>query len=305
MRIVVTGATGFVGRALVGRLVSQGHAVVAVTRRPEIAQPQFGAGIECMGLPNDALGWVPVLTGTDAVVNLAGESMAGPRWTPERKATLVASRVRLTRDLVKGMSATRESARPRVLVSASGVSIYGDTGDRWIDETSPLGQGFSAELAREWEQAATPARELGVRVAIFRIGVVLGRGGGALAKLLPLFKRGLGGPLGSGSQYFSWVHLEDAVRALAAAVDDPRYSGVLNLTAPTPVTTRELARALGHALHRPAMLPAPGFALRLALGEQASMVLEGQRVAPKALRALGFGHRFVTVDQALQDLVNP
>jgi uncharacterized protein (TIGR01777 family) len=301
MRILVSGATGFIGRAVVLRLQRDGHHVVALVRDPARARGLLGAdvGLEPHGAGPAALGAAVGMA--DAVVNLAGEPIVGGRWTAARKQRLTDSRVLTTRALVEAMAAAPR--RPAVFVSASAVGYYGDRGDERLTEASSPGEDFLSTLCVAWEREALRARELGVRVVTPRIGVVLGPGGGALAKLQPLVAAGLGGRLGSGRQYTPWIHLEDLAELFARAVADERFAGALNATAPAPVTNRELTSALARRLHRPAVFAAPAFALRLALGEAAAALLGGQRAEPAALLALGFPFAHPTVEEALADLL--
>lgn len=299
MRVLITGATGFVGRPLVARLLRGGHEVTAWVRSKEAAARRLGTGVRLVA----GAGLADGVGRADAVVNLAGEPVLPRRWTPARKAALAESRVGTTRALVAAMEAA--SRRPRALVSASAVGFYGDRGGEPLEETEAAGADFLARLCADWEAAATAARALGVRVAILRIGIVLGRDGGALAPQRPLYKLGLGGPLGSGRQYVSWIHLDDLVEALAIAVEDERYEGPINAVAPNPVPQRELARGLGAALGRPAVLPTPRFALELALGEAAQALLASQRGVPRRLLALGFPFRFPELGPALADVLGP
>lgn len=294
MQILITGATGFVGRALVLRLLRDGHRVRALVRSPARACDVLGAEVEL------ATSIERAVEGCDAVIHLAGESVAGARWTAARKRVLRDSRVALTERLVAAIAAA--ARRPHVLVSASAVGYYGDRGDEWLDESSPPRDDFLGTMCQAWEAAATTAERHGVRVCCVRIGLVLGRGGGVLGSMLPLFRAGLGGPLGSGRQWFPWIHLHDLVELFTTAVADERYAGPVLGAAPGAITNREFARALGAAIGRWAVLPAPAFALRLALGEAATAVLAGQRVRPARALALGFVFRFPTIDAALDDL---
>ncbi len=298
MRVLVTGATGFVGRALVARLAGLGHEVVAWVRSPERARASLGAGIALAdaGGGTEALG--AAVAGADAICHLAGEPVVGTRWTAERKRALLASRI----DLGGALAAAVRAAppRPRVLVSASAVGIYGDTGDTAVDESAPAGAGFLAELCVAWEKAAAAAEGESTRVTMARMGVVLGPGGGALDEMLTPFRMGIGGPIGSGRQWMSWVHLDDVVSMWVAALGDDRFVGPWNAVSPNPVTSHDFAKALGRALHRPAVMPVPAFALKALYGEGASMLLEGQRAVPAALRARGFAWRSPTVEEALR-----
>lgn len=291
MRIAITGATGFLGTALSEALRTRGHEVVAA-RRGTAAELVWS--IDGGFVPPDAL------SGFDAVVHLAGENVASGRWTRARKAEILGSRMLGTRRVVEALRAA--SPRPHTLVSASGISIYGDTGDREIDEHAPPGEGFLPEVAVAWEREAMAAEDLGVRVACMRIGLVLGRAGGALPKMLPMFRLGLGGPLGSGEQWMPWVHIDDAVAAFTHALEHDDARGPINLCAPGAVRNRELSRLLAAAVHRPSWLPAPRLALSLALGEMAQVLVTGQRAAPARLDELGFAFRFARLEAALSDL---
>lgn len=301
MRVLITGGTGFVGRALIPALQRDGHQVVVWARSAGRARARLGADIEAVesGAGPEAL--LAALTGCDAVVNLAGESVAGGRWTAARRAALRESRVDSTRALVDAVS--RLAVKPRVLVSASAVGYYGNRGDKVLTEHASRGVGLLAELCADWEAEALAARTLGLRVALLRIGVVLGRDGGALQKLLPLFRFGLGGPIGSGRQYLPWIHLHDLVRLIVSALTDEGMTDTINAVAPEAVTNRDFARALGRALHRPAVLPVPAVALRLAMGEASSVLLDGQRVQPDLLMQRGFRYQYPTLAAALDDVV--
>ena len=301
MRVFVTGATGLIGRALVQRLGQRGDRVVAFVRDAGRARRVLGPGVEPLEVGVAGAGLAASLASVDAVVNLAGEPLADGRWTPARKQALVDSRVAVTRRLVEALAAA--PTRPAVLVSGSAVGYYGDGGDGVLPEGAGPGDDFAARLCVDWEAAAEAAGALGVRVVKVRTGVVLARDGGALARLVPAFRWGVGGPLGTGRQWVPWIHLHDEVEALVACLDRPGLSGAVNAVAPTPVTSRELAAALGRALHRPAALPVPAFALRLGLGELSSLLLGGQRAVPAALQACGFTFRFGTLDAALADLL--
>ncbi|RFU42110.1 TIGR01777 family protein [Actinomadura logoneensis] len=275
MKVAVTGASGFVGSALVRSLADDGHEVVRLVRR-EPSGPDERRW-EPSGGPLD-------LGGVDAVVHLAGAGIGDRPWTPRYRRTILLSRVQGTATIARAVA---EAGVP-VLVSGSAIGFYGDTGDREVDEDAPSGAGFLAEVVRAWEAAASPASDAGARVAIARTGHVLGAGGGLLGKLLPLYRLGLGGRLGSGRQYWSWISLDDEVAALRLLIDGD-LSGPVNLTAPNPVTNAEFTRLLGQALHRPTPLPVPAFALRAALpGFAREAILPGQRVVPRRLAGAGF-----------------
>jgi uncharacterized protein (TIGR01777 family) len=234
---------------------------------------------------------------TDAVVNLAGESIADGRWTAERKRAIVDSRIESTRAIVDAMAAS--TPRPTVLVSASAVGFYGPRRDEELDETAPSGEGFLAEVCRRWEEEAFRARDLDVRVAALRLGVVLAPGGGALGKMIIPFRAAVGGPLGNGKQWMSWIHRADVVGLVLAALTSSAYAGPVNATAPAPVRNRDFTVALAKTVHRPAFLRVPGIAMRLLLGEMADMLLTGQRVVPAVARAAGYEFRYPEIYGAL------
>jgi uncharacterized protein (TIGR01777 family) len=304
--IVIAGASGLVGRALAAALRAQGGEVHRLVRRPP-SGPEEIYWDPARGTLDPA-----ALNGVDAVVNLAGRSLtsdrwsvralAQDRWTARTRQEIRESRLQATRLLVQTMA--RVSARPAVLVSASAVGYYGSRGDEVLTESSQSGCGFLADLAQAWEAEALRARDAGIRVVCARFGLVLGKRGGSLARLLPIFRLGLGGPLGSGRQWWSWVHLDDVVGAILTAIGDPALEGPVNVVAPMPVTNRDFALALGTALRRPAVVPAPAFALRLLLGTMADeMILASQRVLPVRLQQAGFGFRWPSLRPALLDLV--
>jgi uncharacterized protein len=288
VKIAILGATGFIGRALVLALQGRGDTVRVLARAPQRAV--VPAGVEVVDFGDDAATRHAVRD-ADAVVNLAGESIAGKRWTKARKHALVESRVATTKRLV-AMIAARPRPLP-VLVSASASGIYGDRGDEVLDEEAPPGDGFAAELCLAWEAAADGANAM--RIVHPRFGIVLGREGGALAALLPIYRLGLGGPIGGGTQWMSWIHLGDAVGAILHAIEQP-VVGPLNVTAP-PIRQRDFAAALGRALGRPAIVPTPAFAMKLVLGEAATVVLASQRTVGRIPVA------FPIIDDALRDLL--
>jgi uncharacterized protein len=298
MKVLVTGGSGFVGTALCHGLLAAGHQVTVLTRSPEAAR-RLAEGVRpLVGDPTQPGAWQDGAATHQGFINLAGASIFG-RWTEDYKALLRNSRVLTTRNLVEAMA---RAEGPSVLVSASAVGYYGFKGDEELDEASPPGEDFLARMAIAWEAEAEAASRLDARVVRTRFGIVLGKGGGALSQMLPIFKLGLGGPMGSGKQWFSWIHLADLVSALIFCLESG-IRGSANCTAPQPVTNREFAKALGRAIHRPAFLTAPGFAIKLRLGEFGSVLLEGQRVLPGALLAAGFQFQFPTIDQALKDIL--
>ena len=300
MRVFLTGATGFLGRALCARMRREGHDVVAWVRAPARARASLGEGIELVEAARGEAALRPALARCDAIVNLAGEPVLS-RWTERRRLALRASRVELTERLVSALPGLEP--RPRVLVSGSAVGFYGDRGPEQLTESSTAGTGFLPELCAAWEDAARRAEGAGLRVVLMRTGIVLGREGGALAQMLTPFRLGLGGRLGTGEQFMPWIHLEDWVRAALFALADARARGALNVTAPELLTNREFTRLLAAVLARPAFLPVPGFALRVLFGEAASILLESQRALPARLRELGFAHAFPGLEPALRDLL--
>ncbi len=293
MNIIIAGGSGFLGRALAAHLRARGDRVRVLTRTA-----RHQDDVEWM--PGHVNGeWVDVVAAADVVVNLSGESIAKGRWTDARKQRLLDSRVTTTRSIVDALSRVRRSG---VLLNASAIGIYGDRDDEPLTEASAAGSDFLATLCTSWEREASRAEPFR-RVVRLRTGLVLDPSDGALAPLVTPFRLGVGGPLGTGHQYWSWIHRDDWVRLTTFAIDEQRIEGALNLTAPHPVRNRDFARALGRVLHRPAVLPVPAFALRLLLGEMAdAMVLAGQRVVPERATSLGFAFEFDTVDAALTDL---
>jgi uncharacterized protein (TIGR01777 family) len=301
MRVFVTGATGFIGRALIPRLQRDGHTVVAWVRSPVRARGILGAEVELVHADTALGGLVAAIERCDAVVNLAGEPLMGGRWTAGRRAVLERSRIAVTEQLVRAMAEVKTCLR--VFISGSAVGYYGDRGDEPLTEASSGGEDFLARLCRRWERAALDAERVGARVVLLRTGVVLGRAGGALAQMLPPFQFGAGGPVGSGTQYLPWIHLHDLVKIIAVALVDDRYRGPVNGVAPEQATSRSFARALGRALHRPAILPLPALALKVLFGEAATVLLASQRVDPRVLRQHQFAFDFPTLDSALEDIV--
>jgi uncharacterized protein (TIGR01777 family) len=300
MKILITGGSGFLGSALGSRLIADGHDVVVLTRRDAAARTRPHLTFATWTPDGNAGAWAKQLIGAGAVVNLAGESIAARRWSVEQKERLRKSRLLATRSLTSAMRAMENP--PPVFVSASAVGYYGDRGEETITESSAPGSDFLASLCREWEAAAAEAA--GTRVAFVRTGIVLDRREGALAKMLLPFQLFAGGPLGSGRQYMPWIHREDWTRLVTWIVENDAARGAFNATAPAPVTNAEFSKALGHALHRPSFMPAPAFALRLALGEMAdALLLSGQRALPVRATDLGFSFKFNNVDEGLADVL--
>jgi len=294
MKVLVTGGRGFVGNFLTGLIVARGDRVTVVSRRPE--------SVRTARVNVEVAGWLPDLSKFDAVVHLAGEPVFGARWNDAQKERIRASRVDSTRRIVAALA--EADPRPRVLVCASAVGYYGDRGDEVLGEDAPAGGDFLAGVCREWEAAAQEARGAGVRPVSARIGVVLGLGGGALPRLARPVRLGLGGTIGRGRQWMSWVHVKDLGRLILHAIDTESLEGPLNATAPQPVTNRELTRTLGRLLRRPTLLPAPPFALRLALGEVARLLTDSQRCSADKALASGFEFGFPALDGALRQLLH-
>ncbi|MFJ5528595.1 TIGR01777 family oxidoreductase [Streptomyces sp. NPDC093261] len=291
-RIAVAGASGLIGSALVRSLAADGHEVVRLVRRSARGENEVCWDPE--GQYVDATG----LIGCDAVVNLAGAGIGDRRWTDAYKKTLRDSRVLGTAALAEAVASLPEP--PRVFVSGSAIGYYGETGDRTVDETAPPGDGFLPSLCVEWEEAAAPAQEAGVRTVFARTGLVVAREGGAWGRLFPLFQAGLGGRMGDGRQYWSYIALHDEVAALRHLIDRDDLSGPFNLTAPRPLTNREITDAMGRVLHRPTLFPVPASALRLVLGEMSGDVLGSARVVPERLLESGFSFAFPGIEEALR-----
>ncbi|MFH1843785.1 MAG: TIGR01777 family oxidoreductase [bacterium] len=301
MKVLLTGGTGLIGRHLVPQLVERGDRVVCLTRHETRARSLLPVGVEILETDAAQTGpWQDVVSGCDAVINLAGESIAAGNWSDRRKQRIRRSRLDITRNLVDALD--RQDG-PVVLLSASATGYYGDCGDTALGESNEPGLDFLARLAREWEATALTAESSTTRVVLLRIGIVLARDGGALPLLRRPFRFGLGGAIGSGRQYFPWIHIDDLVRVFLFALHENDLSGPVNAVAPDPPTQRAFARALGRAVHRPSLLPLPAFFLRLLLGEKGEMLLASQRAVPKALRARRFRFTYDNLDDALADLV--
>ena len=303
MTTLLTGGTGFVGKNLIERL----QGVTVVSRSPDSAKQR----LEQEGLSgklDDVIQWNNGLAEEDlariqpihSVVNLMGESIAEGRWTDTKKEKIRSSRVDGTRNLVD--SIIQSGNLPKVFISASAIGLYGDTGERIVEEGAPVGRGFLPEVCQEWESATAPLQALGVRVVHLRIGIVLGPSGGALKKLIPLFRTGLGGPLGNGKQWMAWIHVLDLVSLIQWLMDEP-ISGAVNATAPNPVRNLEFTKTLAKALGRPAFLPAPRFAVRLALGEFANSLFISSRIVPGVALSQGFQFQFADIQSALQNAI--
>jgi len=304
MKVAVTGATGFVGSRLVERLLEEGHAAIVLTRNPAQAERTFPKSafpnLDIVAYtPTKSGDWQQAISGCDGVVNLAGEPIS-ERWTPEHKQKILSSRKLGTQKIVEAID--KANPKPSVLVNSSAIGYYGTSETATFDESSPSGNDFLAQVCQEWEAEAQKVREFGVRLVILRTGIVLGMGG-ALAKMLPPFKLFAGGPIGSGRQWFSWIHREDMVQLILQALTQSNMDGVYNATAPTPIRMAEFCSTMGDVLHRPSWLPVPGFALEALLGDGAKVVLEGQQVLPKRTQSIGFQYQYPTVKQALKEVL--
>ncbi|ABM60977.1 TIGR01777 family oxidoreductase [Halorhodospira halophila] len=296
MRILITGGSGFVGKPLCARLHERGHELLVVSRNPERARGALPPRTNVRPSVADFVDSQP-----EAIINLAGESIAEGRWTEAKKQRLLDSRLTITQALVD-LCGQLETP-PKVMVSASAMGYYGDQGDREVTEETPPNPEFVHELCARWEETARQAESHGVRVALMRIGLVLDRDGGTLAKLLTPFRLGLGGPLGSGKQYMPWIHRTDLVRIILFLLDQEALAGPFNAGAPEPVTNAEFTRTLARHLHRPAFLPAPAPALRLAFGEMSRILLTGARMRPQRLQEAGFTFEYPTLDEALSEIL--
>jgi uncharacterized protein (TIGR01777 family) len=305
MRVFVTGGTGLVGTRLVRQLLARGDKPVVLSRRAAQARQSLGAQVEVVdGDPMQPGPWMDRLEDCNGVIHLAGENIFGRRWNAAFKQLLVDSRVKSTQNIAQALMRRplTSSGQPKVLVNASAIGIYGPRGDEEITEESPPAHDFLAELCVEWEKAARVVESAGIRSVQVRVGVVLDRNGGALAKLLIPFKMFVGGPVGSGKQWMAWIHHSDLVGLFLLALDQSEARGSLNGTGPHPVTNKEFSRALGKALHRPSFVWTPAFALRLGLGEAATIVTTGQRVVPKKALALGYSFKYPTIEAALAEI---
>jgi len=297
MNILITGGTGLIGRALCRALLAEGHTLTVFSRHPETVPAKCGAGVQALASLDE---WTADRY-FDAVINLAGEPIVDAAWTERRKQVLRDSRIALTRQLVARIAQAEQ--RPAVLLSGSAVGYYGGRGDRELVETSGPGDDFPAQLCMDWEAAALEAENLGVRVCLLRTGLILSKDGGLLARMLPPFRLGLGARLGDGKQWMSWIHIDDYVKYLLHLLQDEQLSGPFDMTTPQPVTNAEFTRILAMVLHRPAPFSAPVAMLKLAMGERAALVLEGQRVLPARLRASGVQCTYPDLESALRAIL--
>lgn len=306
MKIAVTGATGFVGSRLVERLQAEGHQVVVLTRDANRGKRMFPAAafpqVEVVNYtPLTSGNWQGAIAGCDGVVNLAGAPIAEERWTPERKQAILDSRKIGTEKIVEAIA--NANPKPSVLVNSSAIGYYGTSETAAFDEASQSGNDFLAQVCQAWENAAQSVKATGTRVVILRTGIVLGMGG-AIAKMLPPFRLFAGGPIGTGRQWFSWIHREDLVNLILKALTDSNMDGVYNATAPNPVRMTDFSQTMGDVMHRPSWLPVPAIALELLLGDAAQVVLEGQQVLPKRTQAAGFNYQYPKVKAALEEVLS-
>jgi len=307
MRILITGGTGLIGTPLSQQLAANGHEVIVLSRRPE--KHTLPAGVTAVAWDGrTAEGWGHLADGAGAIINLAGESIGGsgfppPRWTSARKQRILQSRLDAGQAVVAAVQAAAQ--KPGAVIQASGVDYYGDVpGDTMVTESSPKGSGFLSDVTEQWEASTAVVETIGVRRVVLRTGIVLSLDGGALPQTMLPYKFFAGGPLGNGQQWWPWIHLQDEVRAICFLVENEAAAGVFNLCAPEPLPQKEFGRVLGQVMSRPSVIPAPAFALKLALGEVAAIVLDGRRALPARLQELGFTFQYPQAREALLDLLN-
>lgn len=302
-RVIISGATGFIGRPLVGSLLERDYEVMILSRQKAKGQGLFGGEVTVAEWDGrTSQGWIDLASGAFAIINLSGENIGVGRWTAEKRQRILESRVNAGKAVVEAVVAA--DPKPRVVIQASAVGFYGPRREEAVDESSPSGEGFLPRVAREWESSTQKLEELNVRRIIIRSGVILGRGGGALPRLLRPFYFYAGGSLGRGSQWFPWIHLSDETEAICFLLEREDLQGVFNLVSPHPVRNTELCISLGRALGRPCWLPVPGFLLRLFLGEKAKeMLLSGQKVLPQGLLKAGYEFLYPDLDEALREIL--
>ena len=301
--VIISGATGFIGTVLCRQLAGRGYDIVVLSRSPERGATPFGSHVKVVGWDaRSAAGWSEYADGAQGIINLSGENIAAGRWTPARKEKILQSRLAAGRAIVDALG--QVSTKPRVVIQASGIGYYGNRGDELLDENSSSGTGFLADVARDWERSTARIEDMGIRHVIIRTGIVLGPDGGFLSRVLLPFRLFMGGHMGSGRQWLSWIHIKDEVDAICFLLDKPELHGPFNLCSPNPLVARDFFRALGKAMGRPSWLPVPGFALRIMLGQMAEeLILSGQRALPKRLLEAGFAFRYPEADMALRDIV--
>lgn len=305
MRVIITGGTGLIGSKLVEKLAQHHYDVIVLTRSPQKHTNKPHVTYQKWDTKS-ASGWGHLADGAFAIVNLAGESIGGegfppPRWTPERKERIMKSRINAGKAVMEAITSAAE--KPKVLLQASAIGYYGDRGNETITETSPAGTGFLPDVVKAWEASTESAKDMGVRLVQARIGIVYTLEGGALPATILPFRLFAGGPLGNGRQYVSWIHIDDVVNAMFYLLENDSAQGPVHLTGPNPLTNAQMANVIGKVMKRPSFVPAPAFALRLALGETADLVLHGQKVIPQKLEALGYNFEFKSAEATLQDLL--
>lgn len=302
MHVIITGGTGLIGAALVQNLLKDGHQVTVLSRSPQQKQNPALSGAQIVGWDaRTAQGWGEVADGADAIVNLAGAGIADSRWSAERKREIVESRVNAGKAVMEAIRNAKQ--KPKVLVQSSAVGYYGPSDDTILTESSSPGGDYLSQVCFEWEASTAGAKEMGVRRPVIRTGVVLTTQGGALPKMLLPFQFFIGGPLGSGKQYFPWIHIDDEVRAIRFLLDSPTADGPYNLTAPNPPTNAEFSKQLGTAMSRPSLMPVPSFGLQILFGEMSTVLLDGQRAVPQKLQADGFQFQYAEAVPALHDVL--
>ncbi len=302
MKILMTGGSGFIGTEVCKKLIQRGHEVILLTRPQSKAKPALQSlGVSFVEYAYTEESEIPddLMQQVDGIINMAGEPIFTGRWTAEKRKKISDSRLHITRQLVDSI-ARLSGKKPQILVNASAVGYYGPRDETELDEDSPAGTDFLAKVCLQWEKEAFRAVDFGVRTVVLRTGIVLDRGGGALSKMIPLFRYYIGGPIGSGKQYFSWIHREDMAELYVFAVTDAKLSGPVNATAPYPVTMNELSKAIAKVLKRPSWLPVPAFLAKIIIGESAQVVLTGQRVMPVKLRSINFPYHYKKIQEALE-----
>lgn len=301
MRVIITGGTGLIGRPLCAALLAEGHDVVVLSRNPDRVKA-MPAGVQLMAWDGrTANGWGPVVDGANAMINLAGEGLADGRWSDERKARILHSRIDAGKAVLQAIE--QATNKPAVLIQSSAVGYYGPRQDEIITEASGPGSDFLARLCFDWEASTAPVERLGLRRPVIRTGIVLSNEGGAFPKLVLPFRLFAGGPIGSGKQWYPWIHIEDEIRAILFLLGHESATGPFNLTAPAPMTNRELAATIGKVMGRPAFFPVPSFAMRILFGEMATVLLDGQRAIPQRLQEFGFTFHYPTAEEALRNLL--
>lgn len=301
MRVIITGGTGLIGKALCTALVNDQHSVIALSRNPD----KYRGSLRSVRLEQwdgkTAAGWGALVDGADAIINLAGEGIADGRWSKERKKSIRESRINAGLAVMDAIN--QATNKPKVLLQSSAVGYYGPHGDELVTEETAMGNDFLAKVCHDWEASTVSVTQMGVRRAVLRTGVVLSQQGGALPKMALPFKFFAGGPVGNGKQWLPWIHIEDEVRAIQFLLNQAEASGPFNLSAPNPVTNKEFGKTLGKVMGRPALAPAPAFAMKTIFGEMATVLLDGQRAVPNRLQALGFTFTYPTLEEALRNLL--